>query len=215
MPARRKKMLIYQGNKTDFMDALDQDILSSQLEELVYEKMNRRTSKQEFRSWENSLQYMYKVLNDDQIPNDSGIAIEYNIPQTSMRIDFIITGYDSNNKGSAVVIELKQWEKVNLVDSADALVETYVGNAIRNVVHPSYQAWSYCTMIKDYNQSVHEKEIKLFPCAYLHNYKKQENDVIENKIYKQYIEAAPVFAHGDIVKLRNFIKSFIHMGDNK
>ena len=45
--------------------------------------MNRHTARNEFRAWENSLVYMYKVLNDNEIPQDVGIAIEYNIPQTS------------------------------------------------------------------------------------------------------------------------------------
>ena len=50
---------------------------------------------------------MYKVLNDDEIPEKAGIAIEYNIPQTSKRIDFLISGYDKVKKGNVVIIELK------------------------------------------------------------------------------------------------------------
>ena len=50
--------------------------------------MHRKTAQNEFRSWENSMEYMYKVLNDKEIPIDAGIAIEYNLPQTSKRIDF-------------------------------------------------------------------------------------------------------------------------------
>ncbi|MCR5279027.1 MAG: hypothetical protein K6E19_06260 [Lachnospiraceae bacterium] len=44
---------------------------------------------------------MYKDLNDRDIPEDAGIAIEYNIPQTAKRVDFMISGYDSNNLGNA------------------------------------------------------------------------------------------------------------------
>ena len=29
----------------------------------------------EIRSWKNSMEYMYKVLSDDEIPNDSGVAM--------------------------------------------------------------------------------------------------------------------------------------------
>ncbi len=208
-------MLIYEGIKSDFMYSMDQDTLPSQVENLVYEKMHRKTAKSEYTSWENSLQYMYKVLNDDDIPSNSGVAIEYNIPQTGKRIDFILTGFNADNLGSAVVIELKQWEKINLVDGNDGLVETFTGNSLRKVVHPSYQVWSYCTMIHDYNTNVQDKNINLFPCAYLHNYIKKENDVIEHPIYKEYLEKSPIFTHGDINKLREFIKKFIKQGDNK
>ena len=69
-------------------------------------------------------------------------------------------------------------------------------------------------MIEDYNENVQNNNIKLSPCAYLHNYKKEENDVIEHPVYKRWIVKAPVFGHGDIPKLRNFIKSYIKSGDN-
>ncbi len=100
----------------------------------IYNKMHRRSAQSEFRSWENSLEYMYKVLNDDAIPKKSGIAIEYNIPQTSKRVDFIISGYDEKQDPNVVIIELKQWDKVETVEGQDALVETYTGGAVRKVV---------------------------------------------------------------------------------
>jgi len=77
------------------MRSLEEDTLANNLENLIYEKMNRRTQKSEFKSWQNSMQYMYKVLNDQEIPNNSGVAIEYNIPNTSKRIDFILSGLNS------------------------------------------------------------------------------------------------------------------------
>ena len=48
------------------------------------------------------------VLSDAQIPDNAGVAIEYNIPQTSKRVDFIISGYDDTGSPNAVVVELKQ-----------------------------------------------------------------------------------------------------------
>ncbi len=208
-------MLIYQGTKNDFMHSMNHDTLAAQIEDLIHDKMHKRTSKSEYRSWENSMQYMYKVLNDNEIPCDSGVAIEYNIPQTAKRVDFIISGYNQDKNGSAIIIELKQWEEINLVDGNDGLVETYVGGGVRKVVHPSYQAWSYSTMIKDYNSNVQSNDISLMPCAYLHNYKRKANDAIDNPIYKEYLELAPVFANGDIDELRKFIKKSIRHGDNK
>ncbi len=82
-----------------------------------------------------------------KIPDDAGIAIEYNIPHTSKRVDFIISGYDRDSKPAAVIIELKQWDKLKAVEDS-ALVETFTGGANRRVVHPSYQAWSYTALLK-------------------------------------------------------------------
>jgi len=194
---------------------LENDKLADNLQNLLYTKMNDRAGRSEYNSWKNSMQYMYNVLNDNEIPSNSGVAIEYNIPNSDRRIDFIVSGLNQENKGNTVVIELKQWSDINLVEGRNGLVETYTGNAMRKVTHPSYQVWSYCTMIEDYNTFVQNEDIKLNPCAYLHNYDIEKNDNIINPIYNDYIKKAPVFAKGDIPKLREFIKSFIKKGDNK
>ena len=60
-------------------------------------------------------------MNDMDIPEDAGIAIEYNIPRTAMRVDFIITGRDAQEKPNAILIELKQWDKLKLVSDKSIL----------------------------------------------------------------------------------------------
>ena len=208
-------MIVYDGTKEEFLKSVEQDSIATEIEENIYKKMHRSTARNEFRSWENSLEYMYKVLNDSKIPKDAGIAIEYNIPQTSKRVDFLISGYDLSNKGNVVIIELKQWDKIEAVSGLDALVETYTGNAVRRVVHPSYQAWSYSMLIKDYNEAVQSKDIILSPCSYLHNYRRQENDPLDESQYESYLEEAPAFTRGEVEKLRDFIKKSIRQGDQK
>ena len=208
-------MLIYEGTKDDFLTSVVQDTIAVEIERNIYERMHRHTAKNEFRAWENSMEYMYKVLNDQDIPSDAGIAIEYNIPQTSKRVDFLISGYGEKEDANVVLIELKQWDEVEAVPGRDALVQTYTGNAVRQVVHPSYQAWSYAMLISDYNASVQEGMVSIFPCAYLHNYRRHEQDPIDAEQYKIYLEDAPAFTRGEVTKLRNFIKKSIRTGDQK
>ncbi len=105
-------MIVYDGIKTDFLRSVEDDTIAVEIEHNIYTKMHRSTVQNEFRSWENSLEYMYKVLNDNDIPDDAGIAIEYNIPQTSKRVDFIISGYDGNRHPNVIIIELKQWNAI-------------------------------------------------------------------------------------------------------
>lgn len=62
------------------------------------------------------------------------------------------------------------------------------------------------SLIRDYNQSVQDKNIKLSPCAFLHNYPLKENDPILDPQYRTYVEDAPVFTKRDAFKLREFIK---------
>lgn len=128
-------MLIYNGLKADFMVDTENDVLETKLYNAIKNKMNRTTGLSELNSWRNSLKEMYITLNDSNIPSDVGVAIEYNIPQTSKRIDFLISGYDKDNKENVIIIELKQWEKLQAIEGQDAIVETYTGGANRRVVH--------------------------------------------------------------------------------
>ncbi len=207
-------MIIYSGCKADFMNEVVEDTIAYSIRDSIQEKMHRKTGEAEFRSWVNSLEYMYKVLNDDGIPQNSGIAIEYNLPNTAKRVDFLVSGYDKEHAANVVVIELKQWEKLNKVEGLDGLVETYTGGANRRVVHPSYQAWSYAEMIKDYNEYAQNSDVRLWPCAYLHNYLRTKNDPLDDPMYNDYLNDAPAFAKGDVKKLREYIKNAVMEGDD-
>lgn len=207
-------MIIYSGSKADFMVQVEEDTIAYTIRDNILEKMHRKTPDAEFRSWVNSLEYMYKVLNDDGIPRNSGIAIEYNLPNTAKRVDFLVSGYDAKRAANVVIIELKQWEKLNKVEGLDALVETFTGGRERRVVHPSYQAWSYAEMIRDYNEYAQIAGVNLWPCAYLHNYMRVQDDPLDDPIYKDYLDEAPAFAKGDVRKLREFIKRVVETGDD-
>ena len=208
-------MIVYEGVKAAFLQSVENDEIAVEIEQNVLQKMGRHTPRSEFRSWENSLTYMYKVLNDEQIPSDAGIAIEYNIPQTSKRVDFLISGYDRQRREGVAIIELKQWESVTPVGGVDALVETFTGGANRRVVHPSYQAWSYAQLIRDYNAMVQDNDIRLSPCVCMHNYIRHENDPVDAEQYAPYYDEAPVFTKGQLPELREFIKKIVVTGDKK
>jgi len=208
-------MIVYEGLKENFLKSCENDSIAMEIEENILNKLGRHTAKSEFRSWENSLNYMYKVMNDPQIPMDCGVAIEYSIPQTSKRVDFIVSGYDTNGTSNVIIVELKQWEKINEVEGTDALVETFVGGSEHRVVHPSYQAWSYAQLIYDYNSSVQDGNVKLHPCACLHNYIRHEDDPLDSSQYSEYLEEAPAYTKGQLEQLRQFIKKSVKKGDKK
>lgn len=197
------------------MEAVASDELVDKIDEKIKEKMHRRTPRNEIRSWQNSMQYMYHVIENNDIPNDCGIAIEYNIPQTSKRVDFMISGYDASQNPSVVIVELKQWESAEPVHGMEALVRTYIANSLRTVVHPCYQVWSYAVMIEDFNTSVQNKDIKLYPCAFLHNFRKDNASALTGKQYEDYIRAAPMFLKKEGRLLTDYIKKSIKTGDNQ
>lgn len=203
-------MIVYSSTKAKFND----DVMTNDIGTIIYDAYRsatgRNTSKSEINSWINSLQYMDRVLNDDEIPHDAGVAIEYHLPQSSKRIDFILTGKDHNLRESAILIELKQWQQAQMT-SSDAIVVTQFKHGTSETLHPSYQAWSYKRLLEDFNQTVQEENIQLYPCAYLHNY--EEDGIITNRFYGEHINNAPLFLKNDALKLRQFIKTNVIYGD--
>ncbi|MFS0781233.1 DNA/RNA helicase domain-containing protein [Bacillus sp. 1P06AnD] len=207
-------MIIYEALKSEFLKDVYEDQLIDNIVRNYSAKIGA-VNKSELRSWDNSLKYMHNVLLDPEIPNDAGVAIEFKIPNTSKRVDFLISGSNDHNQ-SIVIVELKQWQDVEKVEGKEAIVRTFLGGGPRETTHPSYQAWSYAALIQDYNENAQNEHFELHPCAYLHNYVKVENDdPIIDDYYQYYIEKAPVFRKGDATRLRGFIKQNIKYGDRK
>ncbi|RYG13849.1 MAG: ATP-binding protein, partial [Caulobacteraceae bacterium] len=125
-----------------------------------------------------------------------------------------LTGTDASGVKKAVVVELKQWQKIQAT-TKDAIVVTQLGKGLRQVVHPSYQAWSYAALLEGFNEAVYDGGIVIKPCAYLHNYVR--DGVIDAPHYAAYIEKAPLFTKGkdERDELRAFIKEHVTFGDAK
>lgn len=208
-------MLVYESIKSNFVNDVDLNQITDKILNKFKEVFHRSTSESEINSWRESMLRMRGVLADKDIPDTTGVAIEFNIPHTSKRIDFLLSGFDKNKNNSIIIIELKQWTHADAVLDKDGIVSTVTGKALREVPHPSYQAWSYASLINSYNQDVYNRNIGLHPCAFLHNYDLTEGDPINSEQYKCYIDVAPMFGSKDFEKLRNFIKKYITEGDDK
>lgn len=203
-------MIVYNATKAEF----NNDVLLNQISDKILFKLKEANihggEDAEYRSWQNSLTFMRNVLDDNEIADDVNIAIEYQIPRTSKRVDFIIAGADSDNKSNIIVVELKQWEKVEKIDDEMLhSVRAFTGGANRMVSHPSYQAYSYAVFIRNSSEQVQDENINIIPCAYLHNYDEKYVDQLNDDIYKMWYDEAPFFIKNQVLDLRKFIKKFI------
>lgn len=203
-------VIIYSNIKSGFFKDLPN--IASLLKSSILEKLGEDSSEGEILSWKNSLQYIANILDTNLIPDDAGIALEYNIPITNNRIDFIISGLNSDDQLQLILIELKQWQQITPTDK-DGIVITQYRDGLRETTHPSYQAVSYASLLYDYKEAVQNKVVCLHPCAFLHNY--VNDGALFKEIYAPYFNKAKVFCKGDEIKLRDFILSYIHKGDRQ
>ncbi|MCX7035920.1 MAG: DUF2075 domain-containing protein [Proteobacteria bacterium] len=207
-------MIVYQATKTDFLHhALRDDI-----EDVILKNFRSVTghgvSEAEIRAWRHSLAEMGKVLSDEEIPDTAGVAIEYQLPQSSKRIDFILTGEDADGASKVVIVELKQWSDSRRSEK-DGIIWARRGgpSGEREGPHPSYQAWSYAAYLEDFNAAVQDSDIKLQPCAYLHNHPR--NGEIDHPHYAAHTAKAPLFMAKERAKLQAFIRQHVKYGDRR
>lgn len=203
-------MIVYNANKGQFVQDVRTNVIATKILDLIRERGLNAGQNREFAAWQNSMQFMRNIVDDPDIDDDVQIAIEYNIPQTSKRVDFIIIGADRNGKDNIVIVELKQWTKAEVVDDdMHFCVRTYVANDNRIVCHPSYQAYSYSRFIGNYSQVVHNNDIHLVPCAYLHNYNPAYRQALAADIYKEWYTSAPFFIMDEVQPFIDFVKKYV------
>ena len=205
-------MLAYVATKGQFLqDAPEiEEIVRSAVEHSLGIHISQ--SSPEFQSWRNSLgNAMYHVINSSRIPSNSGIAIEYRLHGRQQRIDFIVSGKNDSGISQIVLIELKQWTTVTS-SLLDDHVKTFLGGNVRDVLHPSYQVWSYSRLLQDFYEVVTEDPIAIDSCAYLHNC--LDGTAMKTSLATKMLFQAPIFLHADRSELQQFIEERIRTGDS-
>lgn len=207
-------MIVYQASKSQFLQHALRDDIEDIVSRQFRSAMGHGVAAAEIRAWKHSLLEMAKVLQDEEIPPDAGVAIEYQLPQSSKRIDFVITGEDAAAHTKVVIVELKQWSESRRSEK-DAIVWARRGGRAGETEgpHPSYQAWSYAAYLEDFNGAVQEGEMALRPCAYLHNHPRDGE--IDHPHYSEHIARAPLFLARERARLQAFIREHVRHGDRR
>lgn len=205
-------MIIYSNTSLAFREDVEENRIVDIIENHYIKKIGYKESQGEKAAWRNSLRCMETIVRKSEVPNDCGIMIEYVIPNTSFRVDFIITGEDDNGNKNYILIELKQWEIAEITDIKD-LVKTFTGGKKRNVNHPSYQIDSYYRMMAGMNEGIYENHLTGYACAYLHNYNKKTPEPLLDSRYNDLVKAAPVYFSEDYANLQSFMKKIVGKGN--
>lgn len=203
-------MIVYSANKREFVQDVRTNLIATKILDLIRERGLLAGQEREFSAWHNSMKFMRDIVDDAEIDDDVQIAIEYNIPLTSKRVDFIIIGADAKDSDNIIIVELKQWSKAEVVDDdMHFSVRTYVANDNRIVCHPSYQAYSYSRFLRNYSQAIFDWNIQLIPCAYLHNYLPAYKSALSADVYKEWFTTAPFFIMDEVRQFTEFVKKYV------
>ncbi|AOM83534.1 DNA/RNA helicase domain-containing protein [Salisediminibacterium beveridgei] len=206
-------MIIYNEPSNAFIAHVLEQRIEDVLLDKVKEKINHSVSGSEIRSWTNSLPQMAKVIRDADLASDTHVLLEYKLPSSEKRIDFLITGENEAGIQNALIVELKQWQKSQVADG-DGIVKTFLGKGIRETVHPSYQSLSYQRYLENFNEALYDDtSIQLSSCSYLHNYiQDRHNEPLLDDRYQNYLRQSPVYFQFDDRELTTAIKEKVANG---
>lgn len=196
----------------DFIQETTCNMIASDLSNAYFNYFGFYPSDNERRSWHNSLRAIKDVFQSSCL-NNQGVSLEFFLPLSSKRLDCMVTGRNEEDKESALIIELKQWEETKSCDSNNEII-TWLNGNMEEILHPSAQVKGY----KDYLQSFVEEfykqnPIKLDSCVYLHNYEFIKNDPILDHKFDQIINDSPLFGQNDFDKLTQYVKKEISHGE--
>ena len=163
-------MKLYAGTTEQFRADAQMHRIAEKLRAEYVTQVGHKPSPNEYASWQNSLMALQLLLDQAEL-NDHGVILEYQLGNTSRRLDAMLTGHAASSAENAVVVELKQWSEGSIGPStADNCVELYVGKQVRRVLHPSVQVGGYQQWLLDNHSVFYETDaVALTAVSFLHN----------------------------------------------
>ena len=204
-------MRLYAGSTLQLFDDVARRSIAGQLKQAYFGYYGYKPSDEEVGAWENSITALAGVFEDAGL-EDHAVAIEYQLPLTSRRIDCMVMGKDDDRRDNAVIVELKQWESCEASDCANEVV-TWVSGTKREVLHPSMQVLQYQNYLEDTDTAFYgNPSVRLGSCAYLHNYRPRKNDTIFEPKFADILKQAPAFTEVTSTNLEEFLRERLSAG---
>jgi hypothetical protein len=206
-------MRLYSGSSEQFIQDTIQNQIAEKLRLAFFDYFRFYPSASEINSWRNSLRAIKDIFQMADL-NDHGVILEYQLPLSSKRIDCLICGKDKKDNENAVIIELKQWDKCEEADGENEVC-TYVGSALRDVLHPSAQVGQYKMYLEDTHTAFYDSPnpISLSACSYLHNYNYYKDDVIFGNKFQILLQQYPLFTADDTLKFKDYLVPKLEEGE--
>ena len=206
-------MRLYSGTSRQFIQDTITNQISEKLKSSFFTQYRYDPSPSEVRSWQNSLRAMCHTIEHANLL-EHGIILEYQLPLSSNRLDCMICGHDEKERPNAVVVELKQWGGCSNADGNNEVL-TWIGGAMREVLHPSVQVRQYKMYLEDTHPAFYEppNKIKLNACSYLHNYHHESDDIIYSTKFSDALSHCPTFSADRFDDLSTFLKTNVGAGN--
>ena len=207
-------MKLYAGTTEQFRADAQMHRIAEKLRAEYTTQIGHKPAPSEVASWQNSLMALQLLLDQAQL-NDHGVILEYQLGNTSRRLDAMLTGHAATSAENAVVVELKQWSGANIGPStADNCVELYVGKQVRRVLHPSVQVGGYQQWLLDNHSVFYEADaVALTAVSFLHNFQYDPANELWADRHTEALQCNPLFTGDQSMELAELLNLHLSAGD--
>ena len=207
-------MKLYAGTTEQFRADAQMHRIAEKLRAEYTTQIGHKPSPNEVASWQNSLMALQLLLDQAQL-HDHGVILEYQLGNTSRRLDAMLTGHAATSAENAVVVELKQWSGANIGPStADNCVELYVGKQVRRVLHPSVQVGGYQQWLLDNHSVFYEPDaVALTAVSFLHNFQYDPANELWADRHTEALHRNPLFTGDQSAELAELLNQHLSAGE--
>lgn len=168
---------------------LGQDILSRFKEHIEADEELKEVfaeeNEKEQQSWENSIPEFLCVIAECGLA-DLFIVFEYELPAGRNRIDCTVIGRNKNDEVCILIVELKQWAQIYNDSENENPCKVKLNCDDIERQHPLAQIQTYSRYLENNHTFCSKDNVKIYKCAFLHNFKDKEQLFIEPyNIYKR------------------------------
>ena len=204
-------MKLYAGTSEQFMTDARMHRIAEKLRVEYIAQIGHRPGASEVASWQNSLTALALLIDQADL-TDHGVILEYQLGNTSRRLDAMLTGTAESTGANAVIVELKQWGET-APSNAEGCVETFVGQRLRPVPHPSVQVGHYQQWLLDNHTVFYEDRVNLAGVSWLHNMQYHSTDELFAPKHADYLATNPLFTGDQSDALAEFLNERLSEGE--
>ncbi|MGD0336540.1 MAG: DNA/RNA helicase domain-containing protein [Candidatus Omnitrophota bacterium] len=206
-------MRLYEGSIKEFSADVIHNRIADILRDNFLAYYRRIPSEPEFRSWQQSLNFLNNAFTYSALTNNK-VIVEYELPYSTRRIDVLIFGKNNASKDSVVLMELKQWSNEHVYDCENEgnIIIDFYGK--KEVAHPCLQVEGYSFDLQDFlTVFSNDDPIHLNSCTYCHNYSKQKENILSLPKFHKFTKTFPLFLKEDVRELGLYLQDRLENSD--
>ncbi|MBM4365390.1 MAG: DUF2075 domain-containing protein [Deltaproteobacteria bacterium] len=158
---------LYRASVKQFVVDCRDDVIADNLARAFPGRGREEPSPEEKASWVHSLGTLASLLRTDPDLCTADVFVEFLMPLSGGRADVVLTGRDPLGRDTAVVLELKQWGRIETSHLPEHVV---MGGRVCQ--HPSVQVGGYVRRLRHFHSAFRQGDseaVQLHGVAWLHN----------------------------------------------